>query len=178
MSTQHQQHTRSPTEQYRQLFEQLYNLSVQQGWGDPFCYARSREILMANHLGHYISNMYSGFDAIDQEGNMLEYKSTTHQCINATYNGISVKPTWEQQLRYLQDDKIAKYKWHFFARFQGARIYEIWKMSGDCVLELLIPKLYAKFHSNENRSDPRLGTSLSTTMIRQYGECIFPQQGS
>ena len=37
----------TPEEKYRDLYEQMYELCDQQGWGDPFSYARSREIYMA-----------------------------------------------------------------------------------------------------------------------------------
>ena len=37
----------TPEEKYRDLYEQMYDLCKEQGWGDPFSYARSREIYMA-----------------------------------------------------------------------------------------------------------------------------------
>ena len=37
----------TPEEKYRDLYEQMYDLCDEQGWGDPFSYARSREIYMA-----------------------------------------------------------------------------------------------------------------------------------
>ena len=42
----------TPEEKYRDLYEQMYDLCEEQGWGDPFSYARSREIYMAGLLGH------------------------------------------------------------------------------------------------------------------------------
>ena len=40
----------TPEEKYRDLYEQMYDLCKEQGWGDPFSYARSREIYMAGLL--------------------------------------------------------------------------------------------------------------------------------
>ena len=165
----------TPQQQYCHLFESMYALCREQGWGDPFSYARSREILMANRLGHRISKTLSGADAVDAENSSVEYeyKSTVASSINATYNGISKYPTWEEQVHYLKHTKIGKYEWHFFARFHGGRIEEIWQMSGARVLELISPKLSQQYHSNSLRKDPRLGTSLTTTEIQRNAVCIY-----
>ena len=50
----------TPEEKYRDLYEQMYDLCEEQGWGDPFSYARSREIYMAGLLGHKVADDYSG----------------------------------------------------------------------------------------------------------------------
>ena len=57
----------TPEEKYRDLYEQMYDLCEEQGWGDPFSYARSREIYMAGLLGHKVADDYSGEDAIDED---------------------------------------------------------------------------------------------------------------
>ena len=44
-----------PEQRYQQLFENMYKLCEEQGWGDPFSYARSREIHMAGVLGHTVA---------------------------------------------------------------------------------------------------------------------------
>jgi hypothetical protein len=106
----------TPEEKYRLLYEGMYELCSQQGWGDPFSYARSREIYMAGLLGHTISESYSGEDAKDQDGG-AEYKSTIGKNISGTYNGISVQENWEEQERYLKEDKIGKYPNHYFQFF-------------------------------------------------------------
>ena len=59
----------TPEEKYRDLYEQMYDLCEEQGWGDPFSYARSREIYMAGLLGHKVADDYSGEDAIDEDEN-------------------------------------------------------------------------------------------------------------
>ena len=58
----------TPEEKYRDLYEQMYDLCDEQGWGAPFSYARSREIYMAGLLGHKVADDYSGEDAIDEDG--------------------------------------------------------------------------------------------------------------
>ena len=59
----------TPEARYQALYEES------NGWGDPFSYARSREIHMAGILGHRIADDYSGADAFDDDGG-CEYKST------------------------------------------------------------------------------------------------------
>ena len=76
----------TPEARYQALYEEMYALCIDNGWGDPFSYARSREIHMAGILGHRIADDYSGADAFDQDGG-AEYKSTIANSINATYNG-------------------------------------------------------------------------------------------
>ena len=124
---------------------------------------------MSNHLGHTISQRYSGSDATDADDNPVEYKSTIQKSLTATYNGISVFNSWEEQEEYLHNVKIAKYKWHFFARYKDGEIEEIWKMSGEQVLQLLLPKLQKHYHSVNKRKDPRLGASLNSREISSNG---------
>ena len=164
----------TPEQHFDVLFQQMYHLCHQQGWGDPFSYARSREIHLANHLGHSVSGRYSGSDAQDADGNGVEYKTTIAAKISATYNGISVYPSWEEQAKYLREEKIGKYKWHFYARYEMGRIVEVWKISGEKVLGLLLPKLEKKFNSKSQRKDPRLGATLSCTEITANAEKIWP----
>ena len=156
---------------YITLFEQFDTFSKNCGYGDPFSYARSREILMACTLGHSISDDYAGADGVNQMGEPVEYKSTISERINATYNGISVFPTWEEQEKYLREEKIGKYPEHFFARFEGGRIVELWKTSGEKVLKTLLPKLKNKFYGPKGK-DPRLGASLSKSEIERIAEKV------
>ena len=158
----------TPTQKYKFLFESLYKLCENEKWGDPMSYARSREILIAGTLGHKIADTLSGADAIDEDGE-CEYKSTISTTINGSYNGISVQPTWEEQVEYLKNKKIAKYKNHYIARFDGGKIVEIWKLDGTDVLNILLPKLKKGFESTKNRKDPRLGASLTQKEIKDNG---------
>jgi DNA-binding protein Fis len=160
----------TPEEKFRQLFEEMYNLCQEQGWGDPFSYARSREIYMAGVLGHQIASTYSGADGIDNDGD-AEYKSTVAKTINATYNGISVQSTWEEQEEYIIDEKIGKYKNHYYARFDGGHIAEIWKLDCSDVLGILLPKIQKQYPKKKQGSakDPRIGVTVSKKEIKTYG---------
>ena len=162
--------TQTPEQQYQQAFENLYSICEQNGWGDPFSYARSREIHMAGGLGHTIAQSYSGADAIDNEGE-CEYKSTINKNINGAYNGISVQPTWEEQEQYLINDKLGKYKNHYIARYVGGQIIEVWKLSSDNVLMILLPKLKRDWERkiNGNHKDPRLSGMINKKEIYQFG---------
>jgi hypothetical protein len=154
---------------FAELFTEMYSLCRSQGWGDPFSYARAREIYIANVLGHRIHNNFSGPDGHDQEGNACEYKTTTGQKIQGTYNGISYQDTWEKQFDYLKNEKIACYRWHYFARFDGPDIVELWKMDGDKVLELITPSIRKKYWAFKKNKDPRLGVTLTKNQITTFG---------
>lgn len=160
----------TPEEKFRQLFEEMYNLCQEQGWGDPFSYARSREIYMAGVLGHQIASTYSGADGIDNDGD-AEYKSTIDKRIKATYNGISVQSTWEEQEEYIINEKIGKYNSHYYSRFDGGHIAEIWKLDCFDVLGILLPKIQKQYPKKKQGSakDPRIGVTVSTKEIKTYG---------
>ena len=49
-------------------------LCKENSWGDPFSYARSREIHLANTLNHEVSKTLSGADAIDEDGECDDLK--------------------------------------------------------------------------------------------------------
>ena len=63
----------TPEQKFQELFEEMYQLCDEQGWGDPFSYARSREIHMAGTLGHRIADDYSGAYA-DENGVLISEK--------------------------------------------------------------------------------------------------------
>ena len=160
--------------EYCHLFERMFELCDEQGWGDPGSYARSREIYMAIKFGHQVATIYSGADAFD--GDIpLEYKSTIAKTINATYNGISVQDSWEEQERYIINDKIGKYPFHYYARFADGKIVEAWKLTGEKVLEILLPKIEKQYSKKKNGSgkDPRIGVTVSQKEIKEHGERIM-----
>lgn len=168
----------TPEQKFQELFEQMYQLCGEQGWGDPFSYARSREIHLACILGHRVADTYSGADAIidtivDQL--LAEYKTTIQKLIKGTYNGISVFPTWEEQEEYLVKNKIGKYSEHYIARYKGSKVVEIWKLSGDDVLMLLLPKLKKDWQRkiNGKHKDPRLSANLNRKDIYTYGTQVL-----
>ena len=163
----------TPEQKFQQLFEEMYNLCEEQGWGDPFSYARSREIHLASILGHKVAETYSGADAIDEKGE-CEYKSTIAKSINGTYNGISVQDTWEEQESYLIDEKLGKYSNHYIARYESAKVVEVWKLSGDDILMILLPKLKKDWERKiqGKHKDPRLSGNLTKKEIQQFGTRI------
>lgn len=150
----------------------MYAVCERNGWGDPFSYARSREIMMAIVMKQKIAETYSGADGFDEYGG-VEYKSTIQENIQGTYNGISVQPTWKEQILYLEDEKIGKYKHHYFARFSKGIIVELWCLDADDVLAILLPKLKKQYHSESNRKDPRLGATITKKEIYKYGRCLI-----
>ena len=163
----------TPEQKYQQLFEKMYQLCDEQGWGDPFSYARSREIHLAGVLGHKVAEDYSGADAYDKYDLPIEYKSTIGKKLTATYNGISVQPTWEEQVDYLVDEKIGKYHHHYYARYKDGKIDEVWRMTAGQVLDILLPELKKKFNTVKNRKDPRLGHTISNKLIVEQGTKIM-----
>tara|TARA_Y100000361_G_scaffold69963_2_gene61791 strand:- start:28526 stop:29047 length:522 start_codon:yes stop_codon:yes gene_type:complete len=160
-------------ERFRLLFMGLHDVCEDQGWGDPCSYNRLREIHTAIELKHKIAQHYSGSDAEDDIGE-AEYKSTIGKTINATYNGISVKGSWRAQDKYLREEKLLKYKNHYFVRYDGAEIAEIWRMSGEDVYNYLKPRLKVKYDKLKTAeklpADPRLGDSICMSAIKKYGE--------
>jgi len=169
----------TPEQKFQQLFEDMYQLCEQQGWGDPFSYARSREIHLAGILGHKVADTYSGADAWEWDQNKfefveVEYKSTIAKSINGTYNGISVENRWEEQERYLIEEKLGKYSNHYIGRYEGAKVVEIWKLTGNDVLMILLPKLKKDWERKikGNHRDPRLSVNLCKTEIYKYGTQI------
>jgi hypothetical protein len=163
---------KDPSEKYVALFESMHNLCKENGWGEPFSYARSREIHMACILGNTLADTYSGADAYDEDG-PCEYKSTISNKINATYNGISVQPSWDEQIKYLKEEKIGKYKNHYYARYNGSSIEEIWKLTADDVISIVEEPLKKQYHNKSNKKDPRLGINISEGKIKQYGKRIL-----
>jgi hypothetical protein len=168
-----QQLTYSPEKEFSDLFERMYKICIDNNWGDPFSYARSREIHMANYLRHKVAETFSGADAIDDEGNEVEYKSTTSKNINATYNGISVQSTWEEQVKYLAEKKIGRYKYHYFTRYANGKIQEIWKMDAKDVLDIALTKLKPIYDSEKKRKDPRLGFNITHKNIYEHATQIY-----
>ena len=162
----------TPEQKVAKLYKEMHDLCIEQGWGDPFSYAVSREILIANTLNHKKASTYSGADGIDEDGE-CEYKSTINKNINGAYNGISVQPTWEQQVKYLQEEKIGKYQNHYIARFGNGQIDECYKLKGSTVMDILLPKLERSYKNTLTKKDPRLGASVTKSEIYKYGEKVL-----
>ena len=161
-------------ETFKKLFEELTILCEAQGWGDPNSYARGREIYAACVLGHDIADDYSGADAYDHNG-PAEYKSTIGKKVKGSYTGISVHPTWEEQLHYLESKKIACYPNHYYNRFDGGTLAEVYTLPGKTVLDLLVPKLRKKYDPGNlsNKKDPRLSADITYTDLMNHGTKIL-----
>ena len=141
--------------------------------GDIFSYCKVKEVLTAAELGHSVPKEFAGADGITPEGLEVEYKSTIGKTIQATYNGISVQPTWEEQEEYLINEKIGKYKYHYYSRFEGSKIVEMWMLTGEDVLELVLPRLKESYKSVKFKKDPRLGITLSQKWIKLKGKKLI-----
>ena len=163
-----------PKEEFQELYQRMAQLCVKNNWGDPFSYARAKEIFAASALGHEVAGTYSGADAFLSDGTPVEYKSTIGDKNKGSYTGISVQPTWEQQEKYLKEEKIAKYPEHYYNRFdKGGNLVESWKLKGEDVYDILLPKLKEKFATVLNKKDPRLSANVTNTEIKNYGTRVI-----
>ena len=164
-----------PEEKYVELYHKMAKLCEKNSWGDPFSYASSKEIYATCVLGHSMPgpNQFSGSDAINSLGQGVEYKSTTQKAVKGSYTGISVQPTWDEQVRYLREEKILKYPEHYFNRFEGGKLVESWVLTGQQVYDILLPKLKKKFPNVLNLKDPRLGADVSTKEIKSNGKRVL-----
>jgi len=167
----------TPQDEFVNLFKKLGSLSEHNNWGDPFSYARSREIMASIKLGHDICGTYSGADAFTkcELKKPIEYKSTIGAKICGSYTGISVFPTWQEQYNYLETKKIGKYL-HFYNRFSNHELVESWTVPKNKVLEILSKKLRKSFDEQGNikasqmkKKDPRLSASMTYNEIVSNG---------
>ena len=157
--------------------EKIDKICNENNMGDIFSYSKVKEVLIASKLGHSVPKDYSGADGYTKSGIPVEYKSTIGKTINGTYNGISVQPTWNEQLKYLKEEKIGKYPFHYYGRFDGTKLVELYKLTAKNVLKVLIPKLKRdydrKTSSDSKHKDPRLGSSINQTEIKKYGKSVL-----
>ena len=165
----------TPEQKYAALYKEMADLCEEQGWGDPFSYARSKEILAAILLGHKVAPTLSGADAFNSDGQEVEYKSTTGKNIKGSYTGISVYNTWEEQDKYLKEEKILKYPEHYFNRFSDGMLVESWVMTGAQVYKILAPKLKKKHPDVLTKKDPRLSASVCMREIKKHGTQVYPK---
>ncbi len=152
---------------------EIDKLTAAMDLGDIFSYSKVKEVLMAAELGHTVPKNYSGADGIMPDGTPVEYKSTIGKKISATYNGISVQDTWEEQEKYIIEEKIGKYPYHYYARFEGTKIVEMYVLDAKDVIDILLPKLKKSYGSTLKRKDPRLGVTISEKIIKQYGRLVL-----
>jgi hypothetical protein len=159
----------TPEQEYTYLYERMAQLCEERSWGDPFSYARSKEIYATIVLGHQIASDYSGADAINQKGEEVEYKSTIQKTCRGAYTGIMKQSSWLEQDNYLIEQKIMKYSEHYFNRFEAGTMAESWMLTGQQVYDILLPKLYRSFNTTLGKKDPRLSANVSWTEIKNNG---------
>jgi hypothetical protein len=165
----------TPEKKFQELYKQMWDLCQENEWGDPFSYARAKEIYATCSLGHKMPgpNMYAGADGINQNGQPVEYKSTTGKKCQGSYTGISVHKTWREQEKYLITEKLGKYPEHYYNRFEDGKLIESWKLSGKKVLDILLPKLAKKFETVNQQKDPRLAATVTWKEIKMHGEQVI-----
>lgn len=166
--------TKDIAEKYLQKYQDLIKFCNENSLGFPFAYGRGVEIAQASTFGHNIASTFSKEDATTQDNKKAEYKATMSKTLKATYNGISVKPSWEEQVKYLKEEKIACYPEHYITRYcpKTGKFLETWVLGGEDVLKILEPKIKKQFEDNRNKADPRLGVTLGKKEIKKYGRKI------
>ena len=160
-----------------QLYQEISQLCEDNGWGDPFSYAKGKEILAALQLNHTPTGpgVNSGADAYNESGDGVEYKSTTQGKVKGSYTGVSVQPTWADQVRYLWSEKIACYSEHYYNRFDvNGTLIESWMIPGEKVYEILLPKFESKWATIGSKKDPRLSAIISNRDIMTHGRKVYP----
>ena len=104
-----------------------------------------------------------------QSFSLLNYTTQYHHRQAFHY----VQDTWELQEKYIVEDKIGKYQNHYYARFKGGKVEEVWKLGCDDVLDLLLPKIKKQFNEGtSHKKDPRIGVSIGQKEIENYGQRI------
>ena len=153
--------------------EKLFELFELGGYGDPSV-NRLREVAAAIKLGHRPAKTNSGPDAFDSDGNALEYKSTNQKDCQGSYTGVSNASSWSELDQYLQDKKILPYKYHYYNRFcKRGSLVESWRLTGEKVYEIIMPKLKKQYFSDKVYADPRPSANVSNTEIKKYGEKVL-----
>jgi hypothetical protein len=165
----------TPEQKFQELYKEMWDLCQEKDWGDPFSYARAKEIYATCSLNHQMPGptMYAGADGINEQGQPVEYKSTTGKNCQGSYTGISVQKDWREQEKYLVTEKLGKYPEHYYNRFEDGKLTESWKLSGKKVLDILLPKLARKFDTVSQQKDPRLAATVTWKEIQEYGEQVI-----
>jgi len=121
------------------------------------------------------------YETVDGTKEECERKSRVGQ-LQGNYTGISLHPTWEEQLKYILEKKIGNCAYHFFDHICESTgvIVESWRMDADTLLKLKLPSLkkqwekrMKQFREGSPPKDPRLSFTLGATAIRKYGVQII-----
>lgn len=162
----------SPEQEYMNLYEQMFTLCRQNNWGDPFSGNRSKEIHMAGVLNHRVSTEIHGPDAFDEDG-PCEYKSCVHpKNVVGFYNGFSLCYSWDETLEKVSE-KIRSCHNHYFGRYYGSELVEVWRMRANDVLTSIAPRLFEKFRKVKDLKDPRMRGCVYHGDMKKYGERLI-----
>ena len=104
-----------------------------------------------------------------------ECRSTPDSMIFSSDGASPIADFWEEQERYLKEDKIGKYRNHYYARYEGGKGVEIWKLNAEDVLRIILPKAKKQYPKKRagNAKDPRIGVTISRREIHQYGVPVY-----
>ena len=66
---------------------------------------------------------------------------------------------------------IGKYANHYYARYEGGKIAEVWKLNAADVLRIALPKAKRQYPKKRagNAKDPRIGITISRAEITTHG---------
>jgi len=158
-----------------ECIKKLVDIFDELGLGDPFAAGRAREAILADFLSHELGDELHGCDAYNKEGDLFEYKTKTDDFPIAGRYDVSSQPTWDDQVKYLQEEKIANNAKHYYATFtKKFDLTQVWEIDGDKVLELLLPKLNNKYHQDKtNLKVQNLHATLTAKDIRENGKRIL-----
>jgi hypothetical protein len=164
--------------QFLQKAEELVQLAGELNYGDPYAAGRMREIILASKLGHTLHHDLHGEDAkfISEDSKVIkvEYKTNFESFgIKGRYD-VSWQPTWEDQVYYLETEKIGDKKFHYFATFTiDYTVAEVYELSGEKVLEILLPQFEKKYNTtNSEKKNRGLYATLGQPDIKKYGKHI------
>ena len=161
----------------------LHQLMAKAGYStDPRTY---RETVAALLTGCRPTIEKSGADCylLREDGSeaKCERKSSEGK-LGGAYTGISWQEIWEEQERYIREDKIGNCEWHYFDHFdkRTGSLVECYRIPGDLLVDKKIAGLHKQWEDRLEKmrkgklpKDPRLSFSLGARFIRTHGESII-----
>ena len=69
------------------------------------------------------------------------------------------------------EDKLGKYPRHYYARYEGSEVAEVWMLTADDVISLVLPRAKKQYETKRSgkAKDPRIGVSISAGDIQRLG---------
>ena len=118
---------------------------------------KERKVKALEKIANVLDALTLWFEDIDKE----EWSNRMQWYLSETYE------------KYIKEDKIGKYPNHYYAKFKDGKITEVWKLTCNVVLDILLPKIKKQFdQGTSHKKDPRIGVSVSQKEIKEYGERI------